>query len=270
MDSFSEMDVHAQGLRVHYAQAGRSGPRIVLLHETPRRWTSYGPAMAHLSRWAQVYAFDTPGYGQSERPRRPISFIEYSDILSHAIAQVVPGRFWVAGVHTGAGLAASMAANEDRPIAGLVLTGLPLYHVVAPPPALSQVAPPIPIDGGGHFLDLIKSYLASKPELALCPSAVYDATAGLIDCLDAYDWAYRALFTAAPLDLAAIKCPVTFLTCTEDVLAKHDVHAAQRIVGAHVRWAEGIGRNLPWHAPKWYSDALHSSIAGSVPASSGS
>jgi pimeloyl-ACP methyl ester carboxylesterase len=57
------------GVRIHYATLGRTGPLIVMIHGFPDFWYTWRDQMAALSRHYQVVAMDQRGYNLSDKPQ---------------------------------------------------------------------------------------------------------------------------------------------------------------------------------------------------------
>ena len=61
--------VHTNGIRLHYVEAGSSGPLIVLCHGFPESWYSWRHQLPALAATGfRVVAPDQRGYGQTDRP----------------------------------------------------------------------------------------------------------------------------------------------------------------------------------------------------------
>lgn len=253
--------VEAKGAQVHYAAAGTSGPVLVLLHETPRSWTAFGPALPHLAAFSQIIALDTPGHGGSDALPDDASFDDYADMVAEAVDRLVDGPCWLVGVHTGAGLALNILRRKRLRVEGMILTGLPLYGVAGAAPSLEKVAPPIPFEPDGAHLPQVATYLRRKWGAGYSPSALHDACRALMECFDRYAAGYAAIFRHVPGSLKDVTCPTLFIACEYDVLRDHDVAAARLIPHSEIVWAYGIGRDLPWSAPRWYAGAIRTFLA---------
>jgi pimeloyl-ACP methyl ester carboxylesterase len=59
----------SNGVRIHYATLGRTGPLIVMIHGFPDFWYTWRDQMAALSRHYQVVAIDQRGYNLSDKPQ---------------------------------------------------------------------------------------------------------------------------------------------------------------------------------------------------------
>lgn len=103
-DAFRESSVVANGVRLHYATAGR-GPLVLLLHGFPERWFSWRaqiPAIA--AAGYRVVAPDLRGYGLSDRPASGYEITNLAqDVASLVVAlgeesAAVIGHDWGAAI----------------------------------------------------------------------------------------------------------------------------------------------------------------------------
>ncbi len=68
MTEFTHGFVHANGIRMHYVEAG-SGPLVVLCHGWPESWYSWRHQLLALAQAGyRAVPPDQRGYGQTERP----------------------------------------------------------------------------------------------------------------------------------------------------------------------------------------------------------
>jgi pimeloyl-ACP methyl ester carboxylesterase len=139
--------VEADGVRLHYVEAGE-GPPLVLLHglgSTVEDLALSG-LIAEASKRYRVLAFDRPGYGYSERPRRlgwhPGA---QASVLRTALQKLDAHRPIVLGHSWGTLVAAALALDFPGAVRSLVLlSGLyfPSLRLDAPlmiPPAVPLV-----------------------------------------------------------------------------------------------------------------------------------
>jgi pimeloyl-ACP methyl ester carboxylesterase len=104
------------------------GPPLVLLHQSP--WSSF-QYQAVLPRLAaaghRAIAPDSPGYGLSDPAPEGAGIADHADNLAHVLAALDRPPAVVIGHHTGALIAAALAARHPELVHGLVLDNLPLY-----------------------------------------------------------------------------------------------------------------------------------------------
>ena len=78
-----------------------------------------------------VMAFDTPGYGGSDAPSRPVQISDYADALTRALAALGHGpdraQIDVIGSATGALIAIDLATRRPNWIRRVVMSGVPAF-----------------------------------------------------------------------------------------------------------------------------------------------
>ena len=248
--------------QIHYQAAGRTGPVVVLFHESPLSSWIFERALPLLGRKLRAFAFDTPGYGQSEPPQYPLEIGAYAERLLAAVDSLGVDSFAVAGTHTGASIAVEVAAQagESR-ITHAVLSGVPLLTPEERKSLLSSWAPDLPLDEHGRHFDWAwKRYEQSfgpDAPLELVNRAAISITANH----DKYNWAYQAAFRYDPEPaLRSLNCPVLFLTPDGDGLAEADRTAAEFMAQADLHIIPSMLGQLPWRAPDLYASELESFI----------
>ncbi len=140
--------VTVDGVRLHYVERG-SGPALVLLHGNGVLANDFehsgllDKAAAHY----RTIAFDRPGFGYSERPRRTIWTPQaQARLLHHALQQIGVDAAIVVGHSWGTLVALSMALEVPDFVRGLVLLSgyyYPSLRIDAP----LLAGPAIPIVG---------------------------------------------------------------------------------------------------------------------------
>ncbi|MSO65397.1 MAG: alpha/beta fold hydrolase, partial [Alphaproteobacteria bacterium] len=112
---------------VHYRRAGRGSP-VVLLHETPMNSSAYVGLMTKLAGRFTVFAFDTPGFGDSEGlGAGRIDAAVMADALALTFGALNLPPCPVYGLDTGAAIALAFALRHPKRTRGLVLTGVPIF-----------------------------------------------------------------------------------------------------------------------------------------------
>jgi pimeloyl-ACP methyl ester carboxylesterase len=120
--------VTVEGTRLHFLIKG-AGPAVVLIHGNPgsgQDWVRlFGPLAAH----HKVVAFDRPGHGLSQRPKRGDTTVEVQARLLHeALKQLHVERPIIAGHSWGGALALVYAINYPEEVAGVVLAAPAVYE----------------------------------------------------------------------------------------------------------------------------------------------
>lgn len=118
--------VDTPGGQVHYRMLESEGPWLFLFHTSPLSGAEYDGVMPHLQGRVRAVAFDNPGYGMSDPPPQPPRLEDYAAPLCAAIAHFTPGRFALAGTHTGASIAIYAATQMLRGrVSHVIFSGLP-------------------------------------------------------------------------------------------------------------------------------------------------
>ena len=248
--------------QIHYRAAGRTGPVVVLFHESPLSSWIFERALPLLGRKLRAFAFDTPGYGDSEPPEFPLEIGAYAERLLEAVGGLGVDSFAVAGTHTGASIAVEVAMQAGKTrITHAVLSGVPLLTPEERERFLSSWAPDLALDEHGrHFewaWERYKQNFGPDAPLELVNRAAISVTANH----DKYNWGYEAAFQYDPEPaLRRLSCPVLFLTPEEDGLAEADRTAAEFMAQADLHIIPSLRGQLPWRAPDVYASELEAFI----------
>jgi 2-hydroxy-6-oxonona-2,4-dienedioate hydrolase len=122
-------EVATRSGRIHYAAAGELGPigPIVLLHGSGMALTSYDYVLPGLAAVTRVYAIDSPGHGESERPPGddPFPVERFTDAMLDVLDGLGLSRVNLVGNSLGAMTAVDVAATYPDRVRKLVLVGCP-------------------------------------------------------------------------------------------------------------------------------------------------
>jgi haloalkane dehalogenase len=241
------------GGQVHYWTAGDAGPALLMFHESPQAANVFAPALGCLGRRLRAWALDTPGYGQSDPPARPLEIPDYARLLLDAADALGVEQFAVLGQHTGASIALEVAlqAGPER-VTHAVFSGLAVLDEPTRAQFLRDWAPDlVPAEDGSHLLAFWERYcnLWEAP-----PELVQLGVANPMTILERYNWAYNAAFRYDPAPgLARLHCPALLLTAERDMLARYDDDAARLLSRATRKRLTDTTGQLPWRVPEEYA-----------------
>ena len=119
--------VTANGVRLHVAEAGASGPPVLLLHGYPQHWYAWRHIITDLAADHRVYALDLRGAGQSDAPRRGYDTATLAADVRAVLDALGLPAVTLAGHEWGGWLGFHLALAAPHRIAGKV------DHVNAPP-----------------------------------------------------------------------------------------------------------------------------------------
>ena len=98
------------------------GTPIVFFHQTPSSSLMYEPIMYEL-RGMNMFAIDTPGFGQSFDPEHYPSISEYCAWLTEVMNDIGLKEYHLFGHHTGASMALQIAYDQPERTKSLTMVG---------------------------------------------------------------------------------------------------------------------------------------------------
>ena len=248
------------GRRVHYRRGGR-GPAVVLLHESPRSSAALMPLIGYGPDDVTVFAFDTPGCGDSDPlPHHRPEAADYGDALSATLKALGITRCVVYGTHTGAAIALELAHRHPALVSRLVIDGLGVFDAGERAEILASYMPPfMPQLDGTHlawlwgrvrdqFLFFPWNHRGAGARLwnALPePGLLQQVALDLLRAGDNYRAPYAAAFRYQPSEaLAHLTMPTLVGARTDDMLLPHLARLGQLADSVSVE-------RLPAERPGW-------------------
>lgn len=217
--------------QLHYWQAGETGPALVLLHQTANSSRMWLPLAPYLGKSLRLYAFDTPGFGMSDRPPAQPRFEDYCDVFFEAVDGLGLRDIALAGFHTGAGFAAGMAARAAHRITRLVLMGTPVFEPGDANTRRTQTA------RLGWAPDPDGAYLERMWRISTYPD-VWVRHRELTDRLLAGPLAWWASAAVSDTDvrnfLPAVRCPTLLLCGSKDFMVDKQQAVAELLSDARL------------------------------------
>jgi pimeloyl-ACP methyl ester carboxylesterase len=218
--------------------AGLLAP-VVLLHQTPLSGRMFSEFLPHMARDRTVLALDTPGYGESDGPPAPVAIGDYAEALHDAIAELKEPVDLV-GYHTGALIAAEIAARYPKSVRRLVLISVPIFSAERRRTLVSTTAL---AEDGAPLLAEWKSTMSVRPpgqSLELAARIVAEKQRAGTRAA----WAMAAVQAYEPEPrLRLIQAPTTIIR-PKDGLWDAGAAALQLIPGARLidapQWAFGL------------------------------
>lgn len=210
--------------QIHLRLTGQGAP-LLLLHQSPLSGDQFSAALPLLAEAGfAVAAMDTPGFGQSDRPAVPVGIAGYADCIPAVLDSLGWEKAHVMGHHTGASIAASLAARHPGRLDRLVLNGLALLSDAERAHfAGFRFAPLEPKADGSHLLAAWNQRLAASPGWTNL-AAMHRYVTEMLANPTYYSWGFEAAFAHdLAADLAAIAAPTLILTNTGE-----DLYAASR------------------------------------------
>ena len=201
------------GSQVHYRATGAGAP-VVILHMTPSSSLSWEAVARELAeRGYRVAALDTPGYGLSD----PLSAEPTVDLLANrldrAAEQLGFRDYFLFGHHTGATLAATIAATHPARVRKLALWG----YTAWPPDrmARNREVPPSRFSASGQ--ELLDRWNAWKRMVGerFTPEMGMRYVQEVLQAGHGWNWGHRAVAMVDHTALARRVTVPTLVLCGE-------------------------------------------------------
>jgi pimeloyl-ACP methyl ester carboxylesterase len=189
-----------------------------MFHMTAASSLAFEPIMAQLEGRFPLLAFDTMNYGESFRTTKPPAISYIAETMLDALANLGIDKFHTLGHHTGASIAAEMAAMVPPRVLSAILNG-PTYVDAEELAFFSRnLAVPNPITVKGTQLIWAWSRIKDNFGSAFsfdAPNAAAILNRETVDMLrsgENWHWGYQAVFMH---DIGAamkqMKCPILLL-----------------------------------------------------------
>lgn len=215
--------------QIHYHSAQPSdGPGdktpLVLFHQNPKSAEEYRPLMEITGQDRLTLAFDTPGYGESDRPDTPPSMADISGAMADALDAMGYGKNGkgavdVFGFHTGVYIASELAIIRPDLVRRVVMSGI----AYRPPEVRAEILANLPTDKSlpedGTFIMNRWYLIVIKRAEGVSLERASKVFLEDIHSLDKSWFAYNAVWTYAPEDrFPKVKQPILVLQPHEMLL----------------------------------------------------
>lgn len=224
--------------QVHFRWAG-DGPPVVLLHACPKSSLEQAPLVERLSARFSAFAFDLPGYGDSDPlPLDRPEIADFADAFAETLDALGIDRTAAYGRHTGGLVVLELARRHPGRVTRAVLDGFPVFADDERRRFLAgYLEPLLPRWDGLHLPGLWarmrENYLffpwnegpepAHRNVLDMPPATQLHATAiDLLKVMDLWRVGYASAFRYRPQEaLAQIDTPTLVMARRDDLLFPH-------------------------------------------------
>ena len=141
--------------QVHYRDIGPRGdvPPFFLMHQSPFSMAEFQPIQEDLAAAGfRSIAVDLPGYGSSDEPEQQPTIADYAKTMIAVLDILGISKAVLVGHHTGASIAAAMAARYPERVVTVVLHGAPYYSATESAQILSGRLHPRTLQADGSHL----------------------------------------------------------------------------------------------------------------------
>lgn len=218
MSDIRKAYVDTPGGQLHFRYVRGPGVPLLLFHRTPVDSSCFDGLLTKLAGTRGLYAFDTPGFGGSFKPKGAPEISQYRDWMIAAIDGLAIDRFHLFAHHTGTHIATEIAAALPKRAASLMVNGAMFIGAEERAAFRTMVKDPDPIDAEGAYQSkcwaLVKSFFPTySPEL------VHTEFVGAMRSIAGRKQAFDMLFKQDyPAVLARVRCPIFAMAAEDDPL----------------------------------------------------
>lgn len=245
--------------QVHYRENGPAARTCLAFHESPLTGEVFEGLARAVEGRLHLVAVDTPGYGGSDGPSAMTTIAAYAEALWEATAPLREGPVWLLGSHTGALLAIEVARTHPEGVAGVALSGTPVFRPDRRWRYAGGHTPDLtPQRDGGH-LQLAWERYQRKAAEGTSPSSLDFMTyaACTIAGNPRYELAYQAAFRYDTLEgFTGVRAPVVLLTARKDPCAEFDAELLELRPDAAARTIPDVSARPYWVAPDLFGAEL--------------
>jgi pimeloyl-ACP methyl ester carboxylesterase len=126
-------DATVFGYRIHYLEAGRGDP-VILLHGTGGEGARWMPTIKALAANFRIISLDQIGFGQSDKPLTTYHSGVFAGFLAGFMKAIGVPRATIIGQSMGAGVALHLAIHNPQMVERLVLVNGGNYRTASDPP----------------------------------------------------------------------------------------------------------------------------------------
>lgn len=126
-------DATVFGYRIHYLEAGRGDP-VILLHGTGGEGARWMPTIKALAANFRIISLDQIGFGQSDKPLTTYHSGVFAGFLAGFMKAIGVPRATIIGQSMGAGVALHLAIHHPHMVERLVLVNGGNYRTASDPP----------------------------------------------------------------------------------------------------------------------------------------
>jgi len=225
---------------------GTDRPWVLALHGWRRDHRDFGAVLG--SPGIDAIALDLPGFGSTPAPEQAWGSDDYATAVA-AVLEEMTERVVVVGHSFGGRVAVCLAASRPERIAGLVLSGAPLYRPAGPRPKPRlrfKIARALAAHGmvGEDRLEALRRRYGSSD---------YRAASGVMR-----DVLVRTLAEDYESTIGQLTCPVELVWGDDDTAAPLSVarRLEAELPNAHLVVCPGAGHLTPLSVPGELRDAI--------------
>ena len=202
--------------QIHYRYIEGDGQPLLFFHRTPSSSIMFERLMLEMKNDGPLFAFDTPGFGESFNPDGMPSLEDYRDWFIEVINKIGLDQFHIYAHHTGTHIASEIALKLEHQILSLCLNGAAYLTCEEREIFQNNFKPALEADDEGKYLietfNLIKTLFPTfDPDLV--DLELRGALRSKMGRNQAFTAIWKQDFMKA---LSEIKCPIFVMSAIDD------------------------------------------------------
>ena len=204
--------------QMHYRFVLGEGIPLVFYHRTPATSASFETMMALMAGERPLYAFDTPGFGESFLPEGCPDTAQYGSYYLAALDALALNEIHVFAHHTGTHFATEMAAAAPGRVKSLSLNGIAYLTAQERADFAATMSHPVPPDAEGKYFTRTWSIIKGLfPKFD--PKLTHREFVSALYSMDGRELAHGAIWEQDyPAVFARVTCPVLAMCAKDDTL----------------------------------------------------
>lgn len=206
--------------QIHYRHVPGTGTPVVFYHRTPATSKCFERMLLLMAGGRPLFAFDTPGFGESFRPSGMPSIDAYADWMLEALSDIGLQKVHVFGHHTGTNFSTEMAIKAPERIASITLNGIMYFGERIRKQIMDENADEIHLDVNGGYVSEIWKGVSEM--FSLYDMSLEMLHEEFVSMLNSIDGRYQALIAILEQDyksaFAKITCPILLMSAKDDPL----------------------------------------------------
>lgn len=138
--------------QIHYRYISGVGTPLLCFHRNPASSESFEPMMRTMTGTRPLYAFDTPGFGDSFNPADLPSIADYKDWMLEALTDMGITRAHIYGHHTGVHIGTAIAIERPDLVESLTLNGITYWSATTREAFRAKLPMPVAPDENGDYV----------------------------------------------------------------------------------------------------------------------
>ena len=216
MSKIKKSYVNINSGQIHYRYSKGDGLPLLFFHRTPSSSIMFERLMLEMKNDRPLFAFDTPGFGESFNPHGMPSLEDYRDWFMEVIEKIGLDQFHIYAHHTGTHIASEIALQWQQRVLSLCLNGAAYLTLEERKMFQNNFSPAAEADEEGKYL--METFHLIKTLFPTFDSDLVDVELrGALRSKEGRNQAFTAIWKQDFMKvLSEINCPILVMSAIDD------------------------------------------------------